>query len=175
MSAASSETPVPDASAISNAASANPPSDRSVAPPIRVRFSRMKVRCVARPPDQPAGGAHRDGPKPRPAGPSSRCGREFHPPATPPDRLCRASNRRFSSSDQTDRANCRGWQDARSVRFIIKADVARDDRHVQRQTGCADTFDRATSWPMIAGFSGFPKFRLSVDDKGFAPTAERFR
>jgi hypothetical protein len=33
----------------------------------------------------------------------------------------------------------------------------------------------AANWPMISGFSGLPKFMLSVTASGRAPTAERFR
>ena len=32
-----------------------------------------------------------------------------------------------------------------------------------------------TSWPMISGFSGLPKFRLSVAASGVAPQATRLR
>jgi hypothetical protein len=32
-----------------------------------------------------------------------------------------------------------------------------------------------TNWPMISGFSGLPKLRLSVVASGRAPTAQRLR
>ena len=33
----------------------------------------------------------------------------------------------------------------------------------------------AANWPMISGFSGLPKFMLSVSASGRAPTAVRLR
>ena len=36
-------------------------------------------------------------------------------------------------------------------------------------------FMARTSCPIISGFSGLPKFKLSVEAIGFAPTAQRFR
>ena len=48
-----------------------------------------------------------------------------------------------TSRDQPDRADCGRGQDGRAVGFVIQADIARHDGHVERRAGRADALNRA--------------------------------
>ena len=77
-----------------------------------------------------------------------------------------------SGDDLVDRgqkphgADGRRRQDARAVGFVVKADVARDDRHVQRRAGLADPFQRADELAHDLGLFGVAEVQVVGGGKG---------
>lgn len=79
---------------------------------------------------------------------------------------------RGQKSDRTDR---RRRQDALAVGFVVKRHVADTIGKSSARHASPVYLQRADELAHDSGFSGLPKFRLSVVASGRAPTADRLR
>ena len=142
--------------AISKAASARPPSDRSVAARDAVRGWRGGTRPFRRSAARSTGGAS---PSSRPKTSARRADWPRWPGVAPissarsPSRG-RPAIRSAARRDQPHRADGRRGQDRLAVGLVVEPDVARHDRHVERRAGRADALDRADELAHDLGLLG---------------------